>query len=44
MNFKVNDYLNKRRMESIEKRLSKQEVPSDFADPNDVDEEDVESR
>ncbi|RID59835.1 hypothetical protein BRARA_F03033 [Brassica rapa] len=44
MNFKVNDYLNKRRMESIEKRLSKQEVPSDFADPNDVDDEDVESR
>ncbi|KAF8105677.1 hypothetical protein N665_0157s0242 [Sinapis alba] len=44
MNSSVNDYLNKRRMESIGKRLSKEEGPSYFAEPNDVDNEDVESR
>ncbi|KAJ4900833.1 EDM2-like protein1 [Raphanus sativus] len=44
MNFSVNDYLNKRRIESSGKTVSKEEGPPDFADPNDVDHEDVESR
>ncbi|KAG2261215.1 hypothetical protein Bca52824_068294 [Brassica carinata] len=44
MNFSVNDYLIKRRAESGGKRVSKEEGSPDFADPNDVDDEDVESR
>lgn len=44
MDFSVNDYLIKRRAESSGKRVSKEEGSPDFADPNDIDDEDVESR